>query len=416
MRKLRGVLILLITFLISFSGCKNKDDELAVDLKLVSPLTQEQKVEDFNFMYSILKESYPYLELNKRVNGVDWLANKEVYVNKIKATNSDREFYDSLQSILKELNNGHTNILQEQSYPLYKKLYERDKKSNAAWIKELNKSQAKRRYGETEKNIDSNNNVNKEKDYIDTYNVKTDIIKKDEVGYLSIASLNSFNIESDMKIIKPFLNEVKSYKALIIDIRGNSGGDSRYWSEKLVPMLIDKPLKNVEYVVYRGSNFIEAFVKSRYGIGYKGLKSIKDIDKENLMNLPEEVKNSFKYYSKQEEIIKPKDSIDFKGKIFLLVDRWVYSSSEMFATFCKSTGFAILVGEKTGGDGIGSDPALCTLPNSGYIVRFPKEMGLTSDGSCNEEFKTEPDFKVPAERNFDLSKDQAINKVLELIK
>lgn len=56
------------------------------------------------------------------------------------------------------------------------------------------------------------------------------------------------------------------------------------------------------------------------------------------------------------------------------------------------------------------------LPNSGYIFRFTGEMGLTSDGTCNEEFKTEPDIKVYAGRGSTLMNDQAIQKVIEFEK
>ena len=60
------------------------------------------------------------------------------------------------------------------------------------------------------------------------------------------------------------------------------------------------------------------------------------------------------------------------------------------------------------------DPAVCYLPNSGYVFRFTKEMGLASDGSCNFERKTEPDIEVLARINEDISKDQAIQAVLKI--
>lgn len=42
-----------------------------------------------------------------------------------------------------------------------------------------------------------------------------------------------------------------------------------------------------------------------------------------------------------------------KGKLWMLVNENVYSSSEYAAMFTKATGFATLVGRTTGGDGIG---------------------------------------------------------------
>ena len=82
--------------------------------------------------------------------------------------------------------------------------------------------------------------------------------------------------------------------------------------------------------------------------------------------------------------------------IYLLVDGVVYSSSEAFVVFCKATQFAKLAGRQTGGDGIGQDPFILTLP-SGIVIRYTGEMGLNPDGSSNEEKGTQPDIFLSAE-------------------
>jgi hypothetical protein len=181
-------------------------------------------------------------------------------------------------------------------------------------------------------------------------------------------------------------------------------------------MLISKPIEWNNYFVYRGGEFSEDFLKGLLGDDYDKLKPIEEIEKEGLSKAPPEITKDYKYYLKFHELIEPKDSINFKGKIYLLIDRKVYSSSEMFAVFAKDTGFATLVGETTGGDGIGQDPLLCALPKSGYVLRFSSVMGLTADGSCDEEHKTEPDIKVPAKKTSNVSKDEAIQYVLNLYK
>ena len=79
----------------------------------------------------------------------------------------------------------------------------------------------------------------------------------------------------------------------------------------------------------------------------------------------------------------------------MLVGPGVYSASEMFAIFCKDTGFAPLVGQTTGGDGIGVDPMVCVLPNSGIAYQFTTINGLNLSGGSNQEMGTEPDIVVP---------------------
>ena len=55
--------------------------------------------------------------------------------------------------------------------------------------------------------------------------------------------------------------------------------------------------------------------------------------------------------------------------------------------------FAKLMGEQTGGDGIGSlDPVFLQLPNSGILVQYTMMYGLNPDGSSSEEAGTTPDI------------------------
>jgi C-terminal processing protease CtpA/Prc len=85
--------------------------------------------------------------------------------------------------------------------------------------------------------------------------------------------------------------------------------------------------------------------------------------------------------SKQEENIekffKSNEYINFKGKIFLIIDKGTFSAATRFAIFCKETGFATLIGRNTLGDG--SLTSYMRLPNSGLIVRFEAGTVLNRD-------------------------------------
>jgi len=414
---IRAYLILLVfVFAASISGCQQQKSIQAFEAKTESPsqLSMEQKLEDFEYMYKVLEENYPFFEVNKRMNGIDWLANKDIYKNRINMAMTEQEYKDALDWILSDLNNDHTGIIGKPYYNFLRAATEPEKEKWMPWWEQLNKESAVKRnanVNEQGKTTSANDNNAK---YITLNNIDAKLLRYKKVAYLGVKKLNKLNIESDMKIIKPFLESIKDYDALIIDIRQNGGGSSYYWSEHIVPMLINKPIKWTKYFVYRGGTFSEPFIKSLRGTGFESLKPIEEFAKEGLTKAPPEILKDYKYYINAEEIIQPKDSVNFRGKIYMLVDSEVYSSSEMWASFAKSTGFATLVGEKTGGDGIGQDPLICTLPNSGYVFRFPHVMGLTEDGSCNEEHKTEPDIKVPAKKTEDVSQDEAIQYVLKL--
>lgn len=411
--KKRILIIVLIIFMFSIVGCAgNNTKSLIKDDTVGTQLTQKEKLDDFEYMYKILKENYPYFEVNKRLNGIDWLSKKNEYISKIKSTKNDNSFFNTLNDILAELHNGHADMIDKNFYSYTKSALEKDPNQYKAWLMQLNNLKVIKRYSSM-KNLGIGVQISSNK--ITPDNVKTNILVNEKVAYLSIHMFNNFNIDGDMKIIKPFLNNIKNYKALIIDIRGNGGGGSEYWSNNIVPMLINKPLDDTQYIAYRGGGFVEQFVKCRLGGGFENRQPISNLEQENLKNLPPELKKDFKYYFINRIHYAPQDSIGFNGKIYLLIDGNVFSSAEAFATFAKSTGFATLVGENTGGDGIGIDPAICALPNSGYIFRFPQQMGLTSDGSCDFEHKTDPDIKVSANKNSNLSNDEAVQTVLKLV-
>ncbi|MBL4936953.1 S41 family peptidase [Clostridium sp. YIM B02515] len=410
--KIRRLAALLLSFTFILCGCNNGDLKTSNKHK---QLTTKQKVEDFEYLYTILKENYPYFQLNKRVNNVDWLLNKEKYEKAIKETKSDEEFFNCIKEALKDLHNGHTNILNSEGYFLFKDMFKNIPPPNQT-LDILTDKRAVERYGETQTNKEEDSQLNA--DHSTKDNVTTTIVEKDKTAYLGVKSFNNINMNNqEFETIYRFLKDIKDYKTLIIDIRGNGGGNESYWRDYIVAPLINEPLMQKTYCIFRGGSYTQNILKSTFGNSYDTMVlPIDKLKKENLSKLPQEIFTDFKYYLKNIDIISPKGPVGFKGKIYLLVDERVYSSSEGFAIFAKSTGFATVVGEKTGGDGIGISPTLGVLPNSGYVFRYPQEMGLKSDGSSDEEFKTEPDIKVDAKKSSSLMEDPAVKKVLELTK
>lgn len=415
MRRLASIAIALVILFI-MTGCQGQGSTPAnAASEKIAPLTTEEKVSDFESLYKVLEENYPFFDVNKRLNGVDWLANKEKYIEMVKNTKTDEEYFNTLDNILSDLHNGHTHMISKDGYVFFKASLEFDKEYYKPWLDEFNKPNTISRYlGNKDGAINKGASTNQTADNPRPNNVSYSILIDKKVAYLSIASLDPFNIQYDMKLIKPFLESIKDYSALIIDIRGNGGGADPYWSQNLVPMLINRHISWKTYYAYRGGEFSKPFTEKV--LPWIAPRPIVEIAEENLSNTPPELMDKFKYYKESELTVIQKNPVGFKGKIYLLVDRNVYSSSEMFASFAKNTGFATLVGETTGGDGIGTDPLFYSLPESGYLMRFPIVMGLTADGSCEDEHKTVPDVQVSAEKNEDISKDAAIQYVLNLYK
>ena len=80
---------------------------------------------------------------------MDWLANQELYLQKIKAIKNDTEFYLALSNILNDLNNGHTEMLPTFFYEYFSQAYEQaiaEAPEYQAYIDELEKGNATKKY------------------------------------------------------------------------------------------------------------------------------------------------------------------------------------------------------------------------------------------------------------------------------
>lgn len=359
-------------------------------------LSKEDYIEDFNFAYNTLKEHYPFFEVNKKLYGIDWLANKEKYEAYIAESKNDADFFTRMTYVLGELHNWHTHLMPTELgidyyisykyYPIFwwrhdiAKMYEKD---NVRRRYNINNETVKKYVAE---NMKSDDEVNK------TYskNLMTENIIKDKLAYIRIKSLiGGQYINQDKDIVINYLNEIKDYPFLIIDIRGNGGGDSGYWQSFLLPKIVDKKYETKNYLFIKSGELYEKiFRQERFDNDIKTF-----LDNSSFNDDVKKILSNFDGYTTWNMSVEPsEDSIHFKGKIYLLVDNGVYSSAEMLASFCKETKLATLVGSRTAGDGIGFDPMQVDLPNTAFVMRFSNVMGVTESGSINELDQTVPDI------------------------
>ncbi|MCG0276717.1 MAG: S41 family peptidase [Thermosediminibacteraceae bacterium] len=254
---------------------------------------------------------------------------------------------------------------------------------------------------------------------------ETSILKEGTVAYIKFNSFNTTDPEADRDEILKFFQSIRDYPFLIIDVRGNTGGNSDYWKYNIIPPLTDRYLSATFYKVFRGGEYMRKFLS-----GLPGLKNISELP-ENLV-LPPEISRHFTYFIELGCHISEVDSIGFKGEIYILVDEEVFSTAETFVAFAKATKWATIVGTRTGGDGMGSEKPAIILPNSRLVIMFQNGMALNPDGSANAEFGTEPDIFAeltyedylkylkwqktnPESKGVVNPYDTVINKVLEII-
>lgn len=212
-------------------------------------------------------------------------------------------------------------------------------------------------------------------------NLETAILVDNKVAYLKVRRMEMSEelLDREGREIYEFLKKIKDYPYLVIDIRGNEGGNYLYWQRNIVEPLTKEKINYSLFLITRTYD------------SYQNSKTLDYLPKGR--NYPPELTKDFGYFLEMPMTIKPKNPVGFSGKIFLLTDSGVYSAAESFTSFAKATKWATLVGTPTSG-GLGLNPKFFVLPNSGLIIRYPDTMALNSDGSINEEVGTWPDIYV----------------------
>ena len=404
--KVIAIALILIAGGILFSGA-------ALAQTNPKPLSTAQKLADFELLYQELAACYPYFGVNERVHGVNWLANYNKYRATIAQAKTDKDFYAAITAILNDLNNDHTDALPTSMYPYFYdayKAYAEVYSTIAPFIQELEKTDTlKTQYWAA---IEEAILADEKSDWPTADEAPQDTLPNVTVHYfpdsaIAMIKIRSFSydlLEDDLPTLEKFFLSIENYEHLIIDIQGNSGGATDYWSDHVMPYLISETLAYTSYYAFRKTDKLKKF-KPDY---FDEMVALKDI---SLPNIPAEaLTNEWGYTLGGQEIYPKGEMNKFKGRLYLVVDKVVYSSAETMAVMFKATGIGLVVGEKTGGDGIGTDPLLLTLPHSGIVIRYTGEMGLNPDGSANEETQTTPDlsFGVATEK-------ERIQRLMKLI-
>jgi hypothetical protein len=189
---------------------------------------------------------------------------------------------------------------------------------------------------------------------------------KDSVLYFKLPSMSySFKYQQQFKE-KVLCYRSKYIKYIIIDIRGNYGGNDKTWEELLRTIIKD----TIKYHSCFLSN-IDSDVSKRIRLKQKkGERVFGSVD----------TNYSFRVYDNDPYVVKShKQNLNYEGTIFLLVDEDIYSSAMAFSSLCTKTNKVKTIGMPTGKiGGRGTTPSVFILPNSRLI--FTIELFLDAAG------------------------------------
>jgi len=197
---------------------------------------------------------------------------------------------------------------------------------------------------------------------------------KDGMGYLLI---RGWKQALDLDKVDTALGKLRDAKALIVDVRPNSGGDERL-------------ARRVAQWFVRDT---KVYAKNRYrtGKGKKGFGPV--LDRKITGNTDEEKR--------------------FGGPVVVLTSRYVMSSCEAFVLMMKQADDCTVVGQPTYGSS--GNPKPHDLPN-GVTIVIPSWQALLPDGSCFEGVGVAPDLEVPVEPDELDKRDPIFERALETLR
>lgn len=260
----------------------------------------------------------------------------------------------------------------------------------------------------------------KTKDKIKTINVKainaiddfetkrTEIFHSNrELKYFNkTAYLNPGAFSGNEQKFKAFIDSAfidikhKKSKNLIIDLRNNTGGND-YFSDYMVSYFADKPFKWCSSFKIKTSKTLKEYTR-------KNNDTTKVYFQQILKHKDGEI------YSPKLHLYQPQEiSKQYKGAVYVLVNRQSISQASVTAAQIQDYGWGKIVGEETG-----EYPSLYasvfqySLPNTGVIVNISKGHIIRVNGSKKEEGVI-PDIFIK-DHLID-EKDEILNGLLEII-
>jgi len=387
-------------------------------------LTTAQIVEDALYLHKIISENNPFKFLKERTHHVNWDDKRGMFAARAKDVKTAEEFYNLIEDMTQTTQCGHISpcpdfvpiIHGNDPFPADSpwrwyadddETYER----NIFWdgIKKATKPDEKK-----------NGEDRPEPQVFDKE------LNKDTL-YMRIPQMyDYYNNEEISAWIKKSVDSLSGYKNLVIDIRDNDGGGDGIWREFLA-MIVCEDIITPLALGWRSGEHVRQYIRSVLGDDFDKRK---EDFKKYLCDtgiVVDEVLLSDKFAPpilEREVIPMKEDSVLFQGKIAVIVNKKNFSSSEAFLVRVKHNNLAALVGQTTGGDGIGCTPAIFILPNSRLCVRYPVILGLNPDGTINDEYPIAPDvfcevpsFETPLELYEDgglsvLLADEAVNTAM----
>lgn len=239
------------------------------------------------------------------------------------------------------------------------------------------------------------------------WETRIDRVGNKKVLYISIVRFPSSESDIWKGFISSVSSQMKKSDSIVIDLRGNSGGDDAVGME-LAEVLFGHPIEHpIKRQYRRQSPEVMALAINRYVVDLMNIK----YDGQKVPDyLVRELKESKERYLKAAQKEIPPELIrtdkgtgnrftpitGYKKPIYILMDRSCGSSCEFTIAAFEWNKYVKKVGENTNGSFHFSNAGTAVLPNSKFRVIVPSQYNEFYDQRFIERIGFSPDVKVPS--------------------
>lgn len=252
----------------------------------------------------------------------------------------------------------------------------------------------------------------------------THYFKKQGIFYAKLPTMVEELGDSISQRLKSIIDR-NNVKAVVVDIRGNGGGSDNTY-DKFLKKIVQDTLRQ-DIVV--GRNF------SRYNQQYFKINrdSVESRKSHTFKLKIPTLKEPEMYYIQQSYNFVTPDSVTypFNGKIYILQDRYIFSSASNLSSLAKNSEQLISIGQTPDLlGGLQTDPVVMMLPNSKVIFRVEPQIDFTNTKNITDVFQNNVEYYIPYSieylylrsttkeniygMDFLLNQDPMFKKVLEL--
>ena len=346
---------------------------------------------DYDQLWADLERNYPFFPVLQEEKGIDAVLIRETYRPYVEKAESLEQFMNVLEIMFSQLLHfAHLSLIRRDRYEILcssASLLQDD--SFAPWVELLNNPRTVETYASLPLPQNTTQSSAPE--------VTCRHYPSLSAAYFHFPAMTVFGDAEETTLIADYLSTLPEVKHVIIDVTGNGGGSSAYWENVIV-----RPFGGTygaSFEVYYQDSPI-----NRHYYAQRELLPLTQWDEATVPTFAAELNAAY-----VEEVCW---NMDFgesaltngaDAKRWVLTDSDGYSATESFAAFCQLTGWATLVGNPTGGDGLGGNPLLLRLERTGLLVYLTTAMAANPDGTLNALRGVTPDYSALKEKKSPLS-------------